>query len=185
MESNIIELYLGGCRSGKSTAALQRAEQLPSRRRLFIATCQPGDDEMRDRVERHRRERGSTWETREEPLAIASLIRIHSAPRTVILVDCLTLWLTNMIVGETADDGIQEQIAALEAALQAAPGPVIMVANEVGLGIVPDNALSRRFRDWAGSLNQRMARCAGTVMLSVAGLPVTIKTAGEGCRQEP
>jgi adenosylcobinamide kinase/adenosylcobinamide-phosphate guanylyltransferase len=145
-------------------------------RKLFIATCQPLDAEMRARIERHRRERDEAWETLEEPLEIAALIRRHSRPQTVILVDCLTLWLTNMILAENDDDTIRQRIKALEASLSAASGPVLLVANEIGLGIVPDNALSRRFRDWAGHLNQKMARCAGKVLLTVAGIPVPIKT---------
>ena len=107
---------------------------------------------------------------------IAGIIRRHSRPQTVILVDCLTLWLTNLIIGETDDKGIQQRIAVLEETLSGAPGPVLLVANEVGLGIVPDNAMSRRFRDWAGSLNQRMARCAREVILTVAGIPIPIKS---------
>ena len=172
----MIELYIGGCRSGKSTAALQRANRMGADRKLFLATCQPHDAEMRARIEWHQQERDAGWETVEEPLDIAGIIRRHSRPRTVILVDCLTLWLTNLIIGETDDKGIQQRIAVLEEALSGAPGPVLLVANEVGLGIVPDNAMSRRFRDWAGSLNQRMARCAREVILTVAGIPIPIKS---------
>jgi adenosylcobinamide kinase/adenosylcobinamide-phosphate guanylyltransferase len=172
----MIELYIGGCRSGKSTAALQRANRMGADRKLFLATCQPHDAEMRARVERHQEERDAGWETVEEPLAIAGIIRRHSRPQTVILVDCLTLWLTNLIIGQTDDTGIHQHITVLEEALCAAPGPVLLVTNEVGLGIVPDNAMSRRFRDWAGSLNQRMARCAREVVLTVAGIPVPIKS---------
>lgn len=172
----MIEFYIGGCRSGKSHAALQRANQLGARRKLFIATCQAWDEEMQARIERHRRERDAAWETVEEPLDIAPFIGMHSAPQTVILVDCLTLWLTNLILADKSDQAIREHIEFLEAGLAAARGPVLLVANEVGLGIVPDNALSRRFRDWAGSLNQRMARCAHRVVLTVAGISVPIKT---------
>jgi adenosylcobinamide kinase/adenosylcobinamide-phosphate guanylyltransferase len=181
-----IELYLGGCRSGKSAAALQRALQIQARRSVFIATCQPGDAEMRARVERHRRERGDNWETFEEPLAIAELILRHSDPQTIFVVDCLTLWLTNMILDDSGDEAIEREIAGLAAVLGSARGPVLLVANEVGLGIVPENALSRRFRDWAGSLNQQMARCATGVFLTVAGLAVPIKTTtGEDRIQKP
>ena len=134
---------------------------------------------MRARVVRHQAERGDRWETLEEPLAVARLLRQHGHPRSVILVDCLTLWLTNLIVGGAEDATIAERVAELTGALGASRGPVLLVANEVGLGIVPDNALGRRFRDWAGSLNQAVARCAGRVVLSVAGIPVPIKPPGQ------
>lgn len=172
----MIELYIGGCRSGKSTAALQRANQFRARRKLFIATCQAWDDEMRARIERHRQERDKAWETLEEPIEIAALIRRHSTSQTVILIDCLTLWMTNLILGETDDAAIKQHIEDLESGLSEASGPVLLVANEVGMGLVPDNAMSRRFRDWAGSLNQKMAQSAQRVVLTVAGIPVPIKT---------
>jgi len=172
----MIELYIGGCRSGKSRAALERAEHIGARRKLFIATCQPLDAEMHARIERHQEERDATWETLEEPTEIADLIRAHSDAQTVILVDCLTLWLTNLILQGAEDADLENRIAALEDRLSKARGPVLLVANEVGLGIVPKSALSRRFRDWAGSLNQKMARCAQQVVFTVAGIPVPIKT---------
>jgi adenosylcobinamide kinase/adenosylcobinamide-phosphate guanylyltransferase len=172
----MIEFYVGGCRSGKSRAALERADQIDAVRKLFVATCQPLDEEMRDRVERHKMERDRTWETHEVPLEIAALIRSHSEPQTVILVDCLTLWLTNLILGDADDTTLRKRIETLEDRLAKARGPVLLVANEVGLGIVPENAMSRRFRDWAGSLNQRMAQCAQRVVWTVAGIPVPIKT---------
>ena len=172
----MIYLFIGGCRSGKSAAALQQAKQFGADRKIFVATCQPQDAEMHARVERHRQERDATWETIEEPLEIAAIVHQHSGPQTVILVDCLTLWLTNMIVQDADDATISQRIATLEDALSNARGTVLLVANDVGMGIVPDNAMSRRFRDWAGSLNQQMARCAREVILTVAGIPVPIKT---------
>jgi len=173
----MIYLFIGGCRSGKSTAALQRAQQIGGARKIFVATCQPYDAEMQLRVERHRRERDAAWETIEEPLEIADIVRQQSGPQTVILVDCLTLWLTNMVVADADDASINQRIETLTEALSKARGAVLLVANEVGMGIVPDNAMSRRFRDWAGSLNQQMARCAREVILTVAGIPVPIKSA--------
>jgi adenosylcobinamide kinase/adenosylcobinamide-phosphate guanylyltransferase len=175
LKSKRIEFYIGGCRSGKSRAALERAENLGADRRIYIATCRPADDEMRARVARHQAERGARWETLEEPLEIARLIREHCRPGTVVLLDCLTLWLTNLIVGGADDNAVQRQIEDLTAALMQSKAPILLVANEVGLGIVPENALSRRFRDWAGILNQEVARCAGTVFLLVAGIPLAIK----------
>jgi len=171
----MIELFIGGCRSGKSRAALERADQIKAGRKLFVATCQPLDAEMRIRIERHKAERDRRWETLEEPLEIAALISRHSEAQTVILVDCLTLWLTNLILGNTDDAAMQTRIDSLAASLSAASGPVLLVANEVGLGIVPENAMSRRFRDWAGSLNQKMAQCAQRVIWTVAGIPIPIK----------
>lgn len=173
----MINFFIGGCRSGKSSAALQWAEQIKVDRKIFVATCQPYDAEMQTRIERHRRERDATWETLEEPFEIASIVQQHGAPETVILVDCLTLWLTNLIITEADDDTISHRIETLTKALANARGPVALVANEVGMGIVPDNAMSRRFRDWAGSLNQQMAQCAHEVILTVAGIPVPIKSA--------
>ncbi len=171
----MIEFYTGGCRSGKSRAALERADQIGAHRKLFIATCQPLDGEMRARIKRHRQERDRIWETLEEPIDIANLIRTHSEPQTVILVDCLTLWLTNLILQDVDDAALQRRIETLADSLSDAHGPVLLVANEVGLGIVPENAMSRRFRDWAGSLNQRVAQCAQRVVWTVAGIPVQIK----------
>lgn len=172
----MIKLIIGGCRSGKSALALEQAARTRAERKIFLATCQPQDAEMRARVERHRETRDATWETIEEPIDIAAVIRLQSRPGTVILVDCLTLWLTNLVIGDRDDAAIQASIDSFRAALNDARGPVLLVANEVGLGIVPENALSRRFRDWAGSLNQQMARIAGEVTLSVAGVAVPIKT---------
>ena len=116
----MIELFIGGCRSGKSTAALHHANQMAVRRKIFIATCRPLDAEMDARIARHRRERDKDWETFEEPLEIAALIRDHSAPRTVILVDCLTLWLTNLILADTDDAALRQRIEALQKALSEA-----------------------------------------------------------------
>jgi len=167
--------YVGGCRSGKSSAALERAQQIDAPRKIFVATCQPHDAEMRRRIERHQAERDASWETIETPIDIVGTIEAHSRPDTVLLVDCLTLWLTNILLDEVKDAGLEKHIQMLTHSLRHARGPVILVANEVGLGLVPDNALGRRFRDWAGSLNQRVAACAGEVVLTVAGIPMTIK----------
>ena len=185
MKKNHITFFLGGCRSGKSRAALEAAEALGAKRRIYVATCRPADEESRreeqERQNRERQaERGERWETHEEPVAIARLIRRLSGPQTVLLVDCLTLWLTNLITGGADDDGLLGAIDELTCALGAARGPVLLVANEVGLGIVPGNALSRRFRDWAGTLNQDVARCADTVWLVVAGIPVALKPCAPG-----
>ena len=164
-----LTLVLGGARSGKSRHAedLVTAHPLPWR---YVATAQALDDEMRDRVARHQASRGPGWTTREAPLDLAAALA--EAEGQPVLVDCLTLWLTNEILGGHDDD---QATSKLEAALRSREAPIVLVANEVGYGIVPDNALARRFRDEAGRLNQRMARLADRVVLVVAGIPVTVK----------
>ena len=167
-----IVLVLGGARSGKSSYAesliLGRAESA-----LYLATSEPVDGEMTDRVRRHRERRDARWETLEEPLDLVSaLLRSMRANRPV-LVDCLTLWLSNLL---HAERDIDAEIAALVAALPKLDGMVVFVSNEVGLGIVPDNALARRFRDHAGHLHQAVAAAADTVVFVAAGLPLTLKS---------
>jgi adenosylcobinamide kinase / adenosylcobinamide-phosphate guanylyltransferase len=167
-------LVLGGCRSGKSGHALQLAEEMGPRR-IFVATCVPHDDEMRARVERHQRDRSSTWQTLEVPVALAETIRTHSASADVMLVDCLTLWMSNLLAETEDEHRLRQHIDALAEAVKAAPKPVILVSNEVGAGIVPENRLARRYRDLAGWTNQAMAAACDRVIWTVAGIPVTIK----------
>lgn len=164
-------LVLGGARSGKSRYAQARAEEL-GLRQIYVATAQAFDDEMRDRIARHEADRDAAWETLEAPLALAEAIEARSAPDTVMLVDCLTLWTTNLILG---DCDVAEATLALTAALRKANGPIILVANEVGLGIVPENALARRFRDEAGIINQLVATTVAEVQFIAAGLPLRLK----------
>ncbi|SDA13017.1 bifunctional adenosylcobinamide kinase/adenosylcobinamide-phosphate guanylyltransferase [Sphingomonas sp. NFR15] len=162
---------IGGARSGKSRYAQARAEALPGEL-VYIATAQAFDAEMADRIARHRADRDTRWRTVEAPVALPEAIVANSASGCVLLVDCLTLWTSNLLLGEHDIDAAG---AALERAVITAPGPVILVANEVGLGIVPDNALARRFRDHAGLLNQRIAAAVGAVVLVTAGLPLSLK----------
>ena len=162
-----LTLVLGGARSGKSrhAEALLTAAPPPW---TYIATAQPHDDEMRARIAAHRAARPPGWHTLETPIDLpAALQTPHPA-----LVDCLTLWLTNLLLAE-AD--LPTHTAALEHALSQRAAPTILVSNETGLGIVPDNALARRFRDAAGLLHQRLATQADTVLLVVAGLPLKVK----------
>lgn len=164
----------GGARSGKSSFALKEASSR-SGRRLFVATLEPRDDEMRRRVERHRAERGAGWDTREEPLGLAAALEEASESYDVCVVDCLTLWLSNVI---HAKRDVDEQIAGLVSALGDAKEErldVYVVSNEVGMGIVPENELARRFRDCAGTLNQMVAEAADGVYLVASGIPVRIK----------
>jgi len=162
---------IGGARSGKSRYAQGRAEAT-GLSPLFIATAQAYDDEMRERIERHRADRGPQWRTVEAPVDLAGALRAHDAPDRVLLVDCLTLWVTNLMLG---GQDVADATEDLARALNDARGAVILVANEVGLGIVPDNALARRFRDAAGIVNQKIAAVANEVQLLAAGLPLCLK----------
>lgn len=161
-------LVLGGARSGKSAYAEALIEARPAPW-LYLATAQAWDDEMRERIALHRARRPDGWITRDVPMDLPAAVAEARGP---VLVDCLTLWLTNLILAE-AD--VAAAGAALLAACAEAPGPVVLVGNEVGLGIVPDNALARRFRDEAGRLHQRLAAEADRVVFMVAGLPMIVK----------
>jgi adenosylcobinamide kinase / adenosylcobinamide-phosphate guanylyltransferase len=164
-----IILIGGGSRSGKSRQALQLARQR-GRRLGFIATAQALDEEMRERIRVHQQERGLDFTTIEEPLALASAIQRHSSDFDAIVVDCLTLWLSNI---ETSDVEL-ETAKLLEAAL-ASPAQVVLVTNEVGCGIVPDNPMARRFRDDAGCLNSRVAEAASEVYWMIFGCALRVK----------
>jgi adenosylcobinamide kinase / adenosylcobinamide-phosphate guanylyltransferase len=167
-------LVLGGCRSGKSTHALHLAEGIGPNR-VFVATCVPQDDEMRSRVERHRRERDDSWRTLEVPVDLAGAITVHSPSADVMVVDCLTLWLSNLLMETDDASRIRRHIDSLAGALKAAPGAIVLVSNEVGAGIVPENRLARLYRDLAGWANQTLAAACNRVVWTVAGIPVTIK----------
>jgi adenosylcobinamide kinase/adenosylcobinamide-phosphate guanylyltransferase len=166
-----VTLVLGGARSGKSRHAQALAES-GGGSLVFIATAQAFDEEMRDRIARHRADRDARWRTIEAPLALPGAIEAAAVSGTTVLVDCLTLWASNLLL---ADEDVHRRIAELEAALAVVEGCVILVSNEVGWGIVPDNALARRFRDVAGLLNQRVAAVADEVDFVVAGLAMKLK----------
>lgn len=168
-------LVLGGCRSGKSSYALELAESLSEKNRLYIATCVPHDDEMQNRVDRHQAERDTTWATDETPHKLAESIVEKSSSFDVILVDCLTLWITNLLLEEMTEDEIFSEVKKLETALEKSECPVILVSNEVGAGIVPENSLARRFRDIAGFVNQKIAKTVDTVFVTFAGIPLKLK----------
>jgi adenosyl cobinamide kinase/adenosyl cobinamide phosphate guanylyltransferase len=170
-----VALILGGTRSGKSRYALSLAARFPAPR-LFVATCEPGDEEMCARIEEHRQERGPQWETRETPLKLAETLAGDRDGYGVVLVDCLTMWLTNLMLREPDNPaGLQQGLDDLLQALAARRRPTILVSNEVGWGIVPENPLAREFRDQAGRLNQRVAQIADLVVLVVAGIPLLLK----------
>ncbi|MCB2193830.1 MAG: bifunctional adenosylcobinamide kinase/adenosylcobinamide-phosphate guanylyltransferase [Deltaproteobacteria bacterium] len=168
-------LILGGAKSGKSSYAQALAEGWGGRL-VYVATAQAHDQEMTKRIARHQADRGDAWSTLEEPLGLEAALKDADGPDTVFLVDCLTLWLSNLVLGAELDD---EQVSArgeaLTGLLPSLEARIILVANEVGLGIVPENALARRWRDLAGSLNQRLARACDAVLLITAGLPLALK----------
>jgi adenosylcobinamide kinase/adenosylcobinamide-phosphate guanylyltransferase len=164
-------LILGGARSGKSRLA-ERLARESGRERVYVATAQAFDDEMAERIARHRIDRGDGWTTVETPLDLAAAVRGESEPGRVLLVDCLTLWLSNvMLAGRDVAAGIDDLVDAVTA-VQA---PLVLVSNEVGLGIVPDTPLGRRFRDAQGILNQRIAAVVPRVVFVAAGLPLALK----------
>lgn len=172
---------VGGCRSGKSRQALETADGLPGHRRIFIATCIPRDDEMHLRVEQHRKERSKNWQTVEVPVNLAPAIVEQSRQADVLLVDCLTLWISNLMAhcaeqGRTCgEDYLAAQIAGLLDAVRQIAGTVIFVTNEVGLGVVPENDIARHYRDLVGMGNQLIAAQAQEVILVSCGLPLYIK----------
>ncbi len=171
-------LFIGGTRSGKSQNALNLAESYGHDNNLFLATCVASDAEMKDRVARHQQERGVHWTTLEIPVSIPEAIDEYSPTAGVILLDCLTLWLSNLLM-ETDDQVILlKHVPRLMTSLENASCPVILVTNEVGTGIVPENRIARIFRDTAGSLNQLAATCCNQVFHVVAGIAVSIKNPG-------
>ena len=165
-----LTLVLGGARSGKSRHAEALVTALP-RPWWYIATGEPRDNEMAARIAEHRARRCGEWQTIEAPRDLATALTTVPAGAAV-LVDCLTLWLSNVML---AGADVDAETARFEHALAERTGPVVLVANEVGLGIVPQNALARRFRDAAGRLNQRLAALADRVVLLVAGIPMKVK----------
>jgi adenosylcobinamide kinase/adenosylcobinamide-phosphate guanylyltransferase len=170
-----VTLVLGGARSGKSRYA-ERLIEAAGMQGTYCATAEPGDAEMVARISAHRVRRcGAFWHTVEAPLELAPVIVNKAAADHPLLVDCLTLWLSNLLL---ADKCIEAETAALCAALREAAGPIVLVANEVGLGLVPETPLGRRFRDAAGRLNQEIAALADRVVFVAAGLPLVLKEPG-------
>lgn len=170
-----VALVLGGARSGKSRYALSLAESFPAPR-LFLATGEARDGEMAARIAAHQEERGPGWETREAPLELPEAVGHGQGRYGAILVDCLTMWLANLMLRETTtDDDWQAGSRRLLALLERLTTPTIFISNEVGLGIVPESPLARRYRDGLGWLHQQVARAADLVVLVVAGLPLVLK----------
>lgn len=163
----------GGARAGKSAFALALARELGTRR-LLLATAQPLDDEMRERIARHRAERGQDFETLEEPLDVAGVVAALTGADVIVL-DCVTLWLSNLLLAGRREPEILAQVDVLSDALARAPFHAVLVTNEVGMGLVPDTALGRAFRDLAGRVHQRLARVADELYLGVLGTIVRLR----------
>jgi adenosylcobinamide kinase/adenosylcobinamide-phosphate guanylyltransferase len=168
-----LTMLTGGARSGKSRFALELAGRHPAPR-VFVATAEACDAEMADRIARHRAERGTGWQTVEAPLDLAGALRSLPAETDVAVVDCLTVWLGNLMHHRGERESYAE-VAGLLATIEQPPCDLILVTNELGMSIIPDNPLARRFRDVAGRLNQEVARRAGRVLLMVSGLPLALK----------
>lgn len=166
-----LTFVLGGARSGKSGYALAQAQRLSSGPLTMIATAQALDAEMAARIARHQAERDGNWRTLEAPLDLAGAVR-SLAPGDVAVIDCLTLWLTNQMLAEAE---IAPAVAELIGAFAESPARLIVISNEVGQGIVPDNPLARRFRDEAGWMHQKVAAAADRAVMVIAGLPVVLK----------
>ena len=180
---NQITLLLGGARSGKSALACSLASQPADQPITYIATAMPADQEMAERIRRHQQDRPAHWRVVEAPFALAEAIEQHSHPDSCLIIDCLTLWLSNLLHDAEGTPEplaqIEPQIIALEQALIKAKGRILIVSNEVGLGIIPLGDLTRRFVDEAGRLNQRLARLADRVLFVAAGLPLVLKETPE------
>lgn len=177
-DTRALHLVLGGARSGKSRYAEQCAQDYQQRNTgsvVYVATAQANDAEMSERIEHHQQDRPAYWYTVEEPIKLATaLMRIQNeAPDSIILIDCLTLWVSNCLLH--SEESWQQEKSALFNALEQVNNPIIMVSNEVGWGIVPMGELSRRFVDESGRLHQELARVAQRVSLVVAGIPVKVK----------
>ncbi|MDH4331635.1 MAG: bifunctional adenosylcobinamide kinase/adenosylcobinamide-phosphate guanylyltransferase [Desulfobulbaceae bacterium] len=171
----IKKLVIGGCRSGKSRYAEQWVAENFSDK-VFLATLEARDDaEMDQRIALHRQSRGAGWLTVEEPLDLAGVMGKNEIGAEVFLVDCLTMWLTNMMMQDFSDEKIQDEVSRLSRTVAALSVSVVLVANEVGLGVVPESPLGRRFRDLAGWTNQQMALMCQQVVLVAAGLPLRLK----------
>jgi adenosylcobinamide kinase / adenosylcobinamide-phosphate guanylyltransferase len=168
------ELVLGGARSGKSKLAEQAAEA-SGLQRIYIATAQAGDAEMAQRIELHRQRRGENWQLVEEPINLAQVLRNAACEDTCILVDCLTLWLSNCLFCGDESEWTRQRAALLEV-LEKLPGHIIFVSNEISMGVIPMGEVTRQFVDEAGLLHQALAEMCDRVILSVAGLPHVLKS---------
>ena len=170
----MLTLITGGCRSGKSTHAITIASASPASRKFFIATALPVDEEMRARIAHHRRSRPAEFQTLEEPQRLVAVLESLHGRADVVVIDCLTLWISNLLQ-ESSDEAILAEADALASVNVRAAFSTIIVTDEVGWGVVPDNPVARRFRDLLGWTNQRIARAADEVLLMAAGYPLRLK----------
>lgn len=173
MDKKLI-LITGGCRSGKSQFALDYANR-HFHKKLYLATCEALDEEMVKRIEHHKKRRGLDWQTVEEPIKIAEAIRQDENAIEVILLDCITLWLSNLLMRQESDHEIMNEVSRLMDTVKQGQTSFIFVSNEVGMGIVPVDPLGRRFRDLSGMANQKIAEVAHTVIFIVSGIPIFLK----------
>jgi adenosylcobinamide kinase / adenosylcobinamide-phosphate guanylyltransferase len=173
MEKRLI-FITGGCRSGKSRFALNYANGHFTSK-LYLATCEALDEEMAQRVENHKKTRGPEWRTVEEPIRIADQITMHRNHAEVILLDCITLWLSNLLMKWDEEVKINVEVDRFITAINETRSSLVIVSNEVGLGIVPADPLSRRYRDLSGTVNQRVAEIAQIVIFMVSGIPLYLK----------
>jgi len=164
----------GGCRSGKSQFALDYANR-HFQKKLYLATCEALDEEMVRRIEHHQLRRGLDWQTVEEPIKIAEAIKQHQNDTEVILLDCMTLWLSNLLMRKKDDREIMNEVNRLVDTVSPGQTSFVFVSNEVGMGLVPVEPLGRRFRDLSGMANQRIAEVAQTVVFMVSGIPIFLK----------
>ena len=169
-------LITGGCRSGKSRYALDYANRHFSRK-MYLATCEALDEEMAQRIEHHKKTRGPEWQTVEEPIEIVERIKQYQDGVEVILLDCITLWLSNLLMKWDLDSKIMEEADRMIDAIEQTRTSLIIVSNEVGMGIVPADPLSRRFRDLSGMVSQKIAEVADSVVFMVSGIPMFLKGA--------
>lgn len=169
--SRKIVFITGGARSGKSTFALKEASKI-SGNKAYIATAEALDEEMQERIEDHKRKRGKDWDTYEEPIKIADVIKDIEGQYSVIVIDCLTLWLSNIFLN---NKNVEKEIESFCCSLSTVHYPLFIISNEVGMGIVPGNEMARKFRDMVGILNQKIAEIADEVYLVTAGIPMKIK----------
>jgi adenosylcobinamide kinase/adenosylcobinamide-phosphate guanylyltransferase len=164
----------GGCRSGKSQFALDYANR-HFHKKLYLATCEALDEEMVKRIADHKKKRGLDWHTVEEPIKVAEAIRQHGKDVEVILLDCMTLWLSNLLMRQKGDHEIMNELSRLIDTVKQGQTSFIFVSNEVGMGLVPVDPLGRRFRDLSGMVNQKIAEAAQTVVFMVSGIPIFIR----------
>jgi adenosylcobinamide kinase/adenosylcobinamide-phosphate guanylyltransferase len=164
----------GGARSGKSRLAEELAGRL-GEQLLYVATAHAGDTEMAARIVRHQERRGAAWQTVEEPYELVSVLVGHDGWFKAVLVDCITLWLTNLLLATDSKAAVLDKVRELAAAAKGLQSPLILVSNEVGMGIVPDNELARKFRDLAGEANEILAAAADEVYVMFSGLPLKLK----------